>query len=105
MTVIGKILVFVNLVFSLITAGLIVMVYTTRTNWADAYNKQTAALKVVRDDLSAAQAARDEEIKRKDADYQQLLAVKNKLESESKSLTDQLAKAKADYEALVKTQT
>ena len=47
MTVLGKILVFVNLVFSLVTAGLIVMVFTTRTNWNDAFKKLTATNTVV----------------------------------------------------------
>jgi hypothetical protein len=105
MTVIGKILVFVNLVFSLITAGLIVMVYTTRINWYDAYTKQTAALKVVQGDFQRAEAAQKETVDRKDAEYQQLIATKNKLESESKSLTDQLAKTKADLEAQLKVGT
>lgn len=37
MTILGKILVIVNLVFSLITGALIVTVFATRTNWKDAY--------------------------------------------------------------------
>jgi myosin heavy subunit len=105
MTVFGKILVFVNLVFSLLTAGLIVMVYTTRINWYDAYTKQSSALKVVQGDFQRAEAAQKDIVERKDAEYQQLIATKNKLESESKSLADQLAKAKADYEGLSKTTT
>jgi hypothetical protein len=38
MTILGKILVIVNLVFSLITGALIVTVFATRTNWKDAYD-------------------------------------------------------------------
>jgi hypothetical protein len=41
MTVLGKILVFVNLVFSLITGALIVMVFVTRTNWKAGYEDLT----------------------------------------------------------------
>jgi hypothetical protein len=37
MTVLGKILVFVNLVFSLITGALIIMVFVTRTSWRAGY--------------------------------------------------------------------
>lgn len=37
MTVLGKILVIVNLVFSLVTAGLIATVFVTRTNWKEGY--------------------------------------------------------------------
>lgn len=39
MTTLGKILVFVNLVFSLLVGGLIVTVYVTRTNWKFNYDK------------------------------------------------------------------
>ena len=46
MTVLGKILVFINLVFSLLTGGLIVMVFLTRAQWNDAFAKQAAAYKV-----------------------------------------------------------
>jgi hypothetical protein len=105
MTVLGKILVFVNLVFSLLTAGLIVMVYTTRINWHKAYTDQAAAVGVVRKDLQTAEAAQAEELKRRDADFQKLLADKNKLESDGKSLADQLAKKNADYDRIASTQT
>ncbi|HEY1381132.1 MAG TPA: hypothetical protein VGF55_30310 [Gemmataceae bacterium] len=105
MTVVGKILVFVNLVFSVITAGLIIMVYTTRINWKDAYGKQTAAIAVARADAQTAEAAQAEDLKRKDAEYQQLAAVRTRLEGQLKSLNDQLAKTKADYDALVKANT
>ena len=39
MTVLGKTLVVVNLVFSVVVGALIVMVYATRTNWQIEYNK------------------------------------------------------------------
>jgi hypothetical protein len=45
MTLVGKILVFVNLVFSLAVGGLIVVVYATRANWKDAYDKKDAQYK------------------------------------------------------------
>jgi hypothetical protein len=38
MTVVGKILVFLNLVFSLAVGAVAVMDYTARTHWADAFN-------------------------------------------------------------------
>src|SRR5690242_2795979 len=37
MTVFGKILVFLNLLFSVVTGALIVFVFTTRSNWVAAY--------------------------------------------------------------------
>jgi len=39
MTVLGKVLVIVNLVFSLVTAALIIAAYSARTNWHAAYEK------------------------------------------------------------------
>jgi hypothetical protein len=39
MTVLGKILVIVNLVFSLLTGFLIISVFITRTNWKDGFEK------------------------------------------------------------------
>src|SRR5205085_2667341 len=53
MTVVGKILVFVNLIFSLLTAGLIIMVYTTRTNWHDANTKLQSAMQVTQAQATA----------------------------------------------------
>ena len=39
MTAVGKILVFMNLLFSVAVAALIVVVFTTRTNWKNEYEK------------------------------------------------------------------
>jgi myosin heavy subunit len=105
MTVLGKILVFVNLVFSLLTAGLIVMVYTTRVNWNEAYKKQTAAVAVARGDAQAAEADKKAAVDKADAQYQTLKAERDKVASEVRGLNDQLVKQKADYEAAMKTQT
>jgi len=72
MTTLGKILVFVNLVFSLLTAGLIVLVYTTRTNWASAFSKQTATVAVLRAEKDAEFKACDEALRAKEADLQRV---------------------------------
>jgi len=39
MTAVGKILVFLNLLFSVLTAGLIVMVFVTRANWKNEFER------------------------------------------------------------------
>jgi len=39
MTILGKILVIANLIFSLVTGGLIIAVFVSRTNWKDSYDK------------------------------------------------------------------
>jgi len=85
MTIVGKILVFLNLVFSLIVGGLVMVVFMTRTNWENEFKKRTdqynaviadqkqtqeenAALKQKADaDLKAANQARDDAIKLRDA--------------------------------------
>jgi hypothetical protein len=105
MTVLGKILVFVNLVFSLVTAGLIVMVYTTRVNWNKAYNDQKLAANVARQDAATAEAEKAEEIKRRDALYQTLKAEKDRMAGEVRTLNDQLAKSKTDFEQAIAAQT
>ena len=39
MTTLGKILVIVNFVFTLVTGALIIMVFSVRTNWQSAYDR------------------------------------------------------------------
>jgi len=46
MTTVGKLLVFLNLVFSLVVGAFAVMDYTARTHWADAYKKLETQYKV-----------------------------------------------------------
>ena len=50
MTVVGKILVFVNLVFSLVVGGLVMVVFMTRANWEDYGKKLQAEYTVVDND-------------------------------------------------------
>jgi hypothetical protein len=59
MTVLGKILVFVNLLFSLITGALIIMVFVARTNWKAGfeelnkkYQAQTAIIRAREDEVA-----------------------------------------------------
>lgn len=42
MTVVGKILVFLNLVFSLLVGGLVMMAYSSRENWVQAHKEERA---------------------------------------------------------------
>ena len=46
MTVLGKILVGLNFVFSLVAASLFVMSYAARTNWKNSYDKLESEYKV-----------------------------------------------------------
>jgi hypothetical protein len=51
MTALGKILVFINLLFSLVVFGLMIMVYVARTNWYEGYLKKEAQYDVVQKSL------------------------------------------------------
>jgi len=73
MTVVGKILVFVNLVFSLVVGGLVLVVFSTRTNWEDYSTKLKAQYDVV------------------NAERQQTADEKDRLQAEN-------AKVKQEYE-------
>ena len=57
MTVLGKILVFINLVFSLAVVGLIVTVFMTRTNWRNGYEEINKEYKISEASRQADQAA------------------------------------------------
>ncbi len=47
MTAVGKILVFLNLVFSLVVGAFVIMIYLARTHWVEEYNKLGAQNKVL----------------------------------------------------------
>jgi hypothetical protein len=105
MTVLGKILVFVNLVFSLVTAGLIVMVYTTRTNWNDAFTKLntqfTALVASARADVKAA----EDKVTEKDKFYQAQVQESKAWEGKLTAATAEIDRQKALYAQLLQTQS
>lgn len=99
MTVLGKILVFVNLIFSLLVGALVVAVYVARTNYAVELNKardQIASLAASRDQAFAArdrtQAELDAAVQKARADLQ---ALDTQLKANA-ALADQLAAQLAD---------
>ena len=53
MTILGKILAIVNFVFSLVTVGLIVMVFVTRTNWKSGFDRVNQFYSVERANAAA----------------------------------------------------
>ena len=105
MNVLGKILVFVNLVFSLLTAGLIVMVYTTRTNWNAAYTAQVNANKALTARSQADVAAAQEDAKAKEAQAQALTRERDRVATDRDAGKVQLAQAQAQIEQIKLTQS
>jgi hypothetical protein len=83
MTAVGKILVFVNLLFSLVVAGLLIMFHVAQTPWVDAARKMEASNKVL--------AAETETYK------VELAQVTTQIEKERADLKAQLAKAQKDF--------
>src|SRR5437867_1126374 len=88
MTTLGKILVFVILVFSFVTGALIVTAFVTRTNWKTAHDKLVKELAVVQADRKAWIADVDK--------------IKNEKNGEIEDLKGQLKAAIADRDQIKK---
>jgi hypothetical protein len=99
MTIYGKILVFMNLVFSLVTAIFIITAYVNRTNWKNAYDQLEKNYKVAEANADAyyaeANAAKDREKKTVENITNDL----NTANGNIKKLTDQLALKEKDIRA------
>ena len=67
MTIFGRLLVFMNLVFSVITGALIVFVFTTRANWVAAYKDAEAKAKTAEAAYKSERGAHDSDVRQKDA--------------------------------------
>src|SRR5262249_24717098 len=65
MTILGKILVIVNLLFSLVTGALIIMVFLTGTNWSAAYTNLDQKYTAARTSITALTAEVEEKEKKK----------------------------------------
>ncbi|MFN4261217.1 MAG: hypothetical protein ACK4RK_18165 [Gemmataceae bacterium] len=89
MTTLGKIFVFVNLVFSLLVAGLIITVYVTRTNWKEGYELEHKQKLVAEQQKKNADADKELAIKQRDED-------KLRFEENIKDLTDKLAQTEKE---------
>lgn len=102
MTVFGKILVFMNLLFSVATGALIVFVFSTRANWVGAYNHSRAQAEAAekaylaeksshdndRKQAESTQAAMDAELKKRDDQLQNILAENTRLRQTADNQTN-----------------
>jgi len=82
MTVFGKILVFLNLLFSVVTGALIVFVFTTRSNWVAAYNDAKAKAEAAEVAYRSEKAAHDSDRKQAEQTYAALAEETKKLEGQ-----------------------
>ena len=88
MTSLGKILVFINLLFSLLTGALIIMTFVTRTNWRTGYDEAVAQL--------------DKERVRVGIKESQIKEVENHKNKEIIDLQDKVKQAVAEFDRLTK---
>jgi hypothetical protein len=101
MTVVGKILVFVNLLFTLIVGSLVTMVYVTRTHWVESFNAANSQLQIAaaseqtyKKEVEKAQAERDAKIAEKDAELKKAVADIQTLRDANRALADDSAAQK-----------
>lgn len=98
MTVLGKILVIVNLVFSLVVGALIIMVYVARTNWAAEYNKLTTSYEAAK---ASAVLSREEANQVKAAYEDRLNKKQDELKAAQADLQQEIVARKAAEGALL----
>ena len=67
MTAFGKLLVFMNLLFSVVTGALIVFVFTTRANWVAAYNDAKVKAESAEKAYKVERASHENDLKQKDS--------------------------------------
>jgi hypothetical protein len=91
MTVLGKILVFVNLVFSLLTGALIIMVFVTRTNWRTEFESLNKKYGVQRTTIEAYAQDLDSMTKKKEEKEAELTALRTSTTEAEKGLNAKLA--------------
>jgi len=96
MTIFGKILVFMNLLFSVVTGALIVFVFTTRSNWVGAYNDAKAKAEATEKAYLAERASHEN-------DRKQAESAQDALTKEKGLLDQQLALLRDETERLRRT--
>jgi hypothetical protein len=98
MTIFGKILVFMNLLFAVATGALIIFVFTTRTSWQAAYEDAKKKAEAAETAYKAEKASHDNDIKQKDS-----ASASDKAEIER--LTKEMGNIQAENERLAKAAT
>lgn len=87
MTVVGKILVFLNLLLSVVTAGMIVLIYTTRTNWKMETEKYRNLALVAEANYKSVSVSRDSDTNSLKSQYKPIEDENKLLRSQNDALT------------------
>jgi hypothetical protein len=99
MTVLGKTLVFFNLLFSIITGALVLMVFSARTNWQVATKKFEAELLVAQ---ASVQAYQKEAADTNQAAQEKVAKVQAELDNTKGQLAQAIARNKGDDDKYLK---
>jgi hypothetical protein len=100
MTAVGKILVFLNLVFSLVVGAFVIMMYLARTHWVDEYKKLGDQVKVLaaseqtyRNEAIKAQQEADAKVAKATADLKRIQADLETQIADNNQMRESLTKA------------
>src|SRR5438874_894353 len=103
MTVFGKLLVFMNLVFAVVTGALIIFVFTTRASWHTAYVDAKQKAEAAEAAYKVERASHENDVKQKDSEIKsskdEVTRVTNELQA-SQADNQRLTKAAADQKNL-----
>ncbi len=103
MTIFGKILVFMNLVFAVVTGALIVFVFTTRASWHTAYADAKLKAEAAEAAYKSEKAAHQNDVDQKTEEAKGLEAEINRVKTDLTNVqaeNDRLAKAAASQQNL-----
>jgi hypothetical protein len=99
MTVVGKILVFLNLLLSVVVGGFVTVVYASRTHWVHEFNKlqdnygiALASEQAYKKEVEKAQSERDGRVEAAEAREKKALADLDTLKRKNDELTNDLAR-------------
>jgi hypothetical protein len=102
MTAVGKILVIINLLCSLLVGGLVTMVYVARTHWTDEYTKLGARYQVVQASEQTYKEGVDKAQKSADAELAKARAERDAVRKDLDKQAEVIVGLRKDQEALEK---
>ncbi|MCE9532508.1 MAG: hypothetical protein K8T89_15515 [Planctomycetes bacterium] len=97
MTSVGKILVFMNLLMSVATSGMIVLVFTTRTNWKNEYEKVKNVALVAEASYKTEKIAHSNDIISRNAQISSLGKQNDSLVTERNKIRDEMTAQEVLY--------
>jgi len=94
MTYFGKLLIFLNLIFSVVTGALIVFVFTTRANWVGAYNDAKAKAEQAEKAYKSELTSHQNDLKQRDSTVTALNSQLSALQGQLDAAREETARAR-----------